>query len=51
MLCTVLDICGDYALIRRDASGAESEVAMFLLPDGIKVGTKLLFQDFEYTIV
>lgn len=48
MHCTVLEIRGDYALIRREESGSESEVALALLPDGIDSGDKLLFVDFEY---
>ena len=49
MHCTVIEIRGDYALIRREESGTESEVAMALLPEGIDCGDRLLFENFEYT--
>ena len=48
MLCTVLDVRGDYALIRHEESGVLSEVALALLPFGIDVGDKLKFENFEY---
>ena len=32
MLCTVIDIRGDYAMVRYDDTGVESQVALFLLP-------------------
>lgn len=51
MICTVVDIRGDYALIRYDDSGVESEVAIALLPFGIDTGDKLRFENFEFTNV
>ena len=49
MVCTIIDIRGDYAIVKYDASGVVSEVAIALLPFGIDVGDKLKFEDFEFT--
>lgn len=49
MLCTVIDIRGDYAFIKYDDTGTVSEVAIGLLPWGIDVGDRLKFEDFEFT--
>ena len=49
MLCTVIDIRGDYAFVRYDDSGVVSEVAIALLPFGIDVGDRLKFEDYEFT--
>jgi len=51
MLCAVIDIRGDYAIVRYDDSGVESEVALALLPIGIDVGDTLIFEDFSFTKV
>lgn len=48
MLCTVVDIRGDYAYVKYDATGVISEVAIALLPLGIDVGDRLKFEDFEF---
>lgn len=48
MLCTVVDIRGDYAFIKYDQTGVISEVAIALLPWGIDVGDRLKFEDFEF---
>ena len=48
MTCTVLEICGDYALVKYDETGAESQVAMALLPEGIDVGDRMKCEFFEY---
>lgn len=50
MYCTVIDIRGDYAYIEYIDSGVISEVAMALLPFGIDIGDKLLFEDYEFSI-
>ncbi len=44
---------GEYAYIKNtDDSGAEEIfIALALLPFGCDVGTKLLFSDFEYTVI
>ena len=49
MLCTVIDIRGDYAYVKYDDTGVVSEVAIALLPFGIDVGDKLIFEDYEFT--
>ena len=49
MLCTVVDIRGDYAFVKYDESGVISEVAIALLPFGIDIGDRLKFADFEFT--
>ena len=49
MLCTVVDIRGDYAYVKYDGSGVISEVAIALLPFGIDVGDRLKFEDFAFT--
>lgn len=49
MYCTVIDIRGDYAMVKYDGSGVVSEVAIALLPFGIDVGDRLLFEDYEFT--
>ena len=48
MLCTVIDIRGDYAFIKYHDTGVISEVALALLPWDIDVGDKLKFDDFEF---
>ena len=49
MLCTVVDIRGDYAFVKYDDTGVISEVAIALLPFGIDVGVRLKFENFEFT--
>ena len=51
MLCTVIDIRGDYAFVKYDDTGVVSEVAIALLPMGVDVGDRLMFQNFSYEIV
>lgn len=51
MLCTVIDIRGDYAYVRYEQTGVISEVAIALLPYGVDIGDKLKFEDFEFTPV
>ena len=48
MLCTVIDIRGDYAVVKYDQTGVESEVAIALLPFGADIGDRLKFEDFEF---
>jgi len=47
---TVTSINGDYAYMTSD-SGDPNQVAMFLLPDGVDVGSRLLFENFEWTLL
>ena len=49
MLCTVIDIRGDYAFVKYDDTGVISEVAIALLPFGIDVGHRLKFENYEFT--
>ena len=49
MLCTVMDIRGDYAYVKYDDTGIVSEVAIALLPFGVDIGDRLKFEDFEFS--
>ncbi len=49
MKCTVIDIRGDYAIVKYDSTGVESEVAIALLPDFIDVGDRLIFENYGFT--
>ncbi|MBQ6840351.1 MAG: hypothetical protein IJO45_06630 [Oscillospiraceae bacterium] len=49
MLCTIIDIRGDYAVVKYDQTGVESEVAIALLPFGADIGDRLKFEDFEFS--
>ena len=51
MICTVIDIRGDYAFVKYQDTGIVSEVAIALLPFGIDVGDKLKFENYEFTRV
>ena len=51
MLCTVIDIRGDYAIVKYDNTGVVSEVAIALLPFGIDVGDRLKFENYEFTAI
>ena len=51
MFCTIIDIRGDYAYLKYDDTGVVSEVAVALLPFGIDVGDRLIFQNYAYEIV
>ena len=48
MLCTVIDIRGDYAIVKYDTTGVESEVAIALLPFGADIGDRLKFENYEF---
>ena len=51
MICTVVDIRGDYAFVKYLETGLISEVAIALLPFGVDVGDQLKFEDYEFTLV
>ena len=51
MLCTVIDIRGDYAFVKYGTTGVISEVAIALLPFGIEVGDRLKFENYEFELV
>lgn len=40
---------GDYALL-MDENNNENRVAIALLPEGIRTGSRIKFENFEYTI-
>ena len=48
MLCTVIDIRGDYAYVKYTDTGIVSEVAIALLPWDVDVGDQLKFEDFAF---
>ena len=49
MICTVIDIRGDYAYVRYQDTGVVSEVAIALLPFGVDVGDRLKFENYEFS--
>lgn len=51
MLCTIVDIRGDYAYIKYQDTGVVSEVAIALLPFGVDVGDVLKFEDYEFIAI
>ena len=48
MYCTIIDIRGDYAYVKYQDTGIVSEVAIALLPWGVDVGDRLIFEDFSF---
>ena len=50
---TVVKIEGEYAYLREDNKGNDDDlfIAMALLPAGVDIGTRLLCDMLEYTIV
>ena len=51
MICTVIDIRGDYAFVKYEDTGVISEVALGLLPFGVDIGSRLKFEDFEFVAI
>ena len=51
MLCTIIDIRGEYAYGKYHGTGVVSEVAIALLPFGVDVGDQLKFENYEFTQV
>ena len=47
---TVESVDGDYARLISD-NGIENQVAMFLLPEGTTVGSRLVREIFEWSLV
>lgn len=45
--CTVQEIAGDYAILVSE-SGNERQVALALLPENLREGEALIFENFEY---
>lgn len=50
---TVVLIEGEYAYLREDGKDAESDlfIALYLLPEGTDLGTRLHYEMLEYTII
>ena len=51
MMCTVIDIRGDYAYVRYDDTLIVSDVAFALLPFGIDTGDRLKYENYEFTLL
>lgn len=49
MTCTVLEITGDYAIIKYLDTGNLCEVALALLPHNVDVGDILKYENYEFT--
>ena len=48
---TVIRIEGEYAYIREDGTTEELFIAMALLPLGADIGTRLRYENFEFSIM
>jgi hypothetical protein len=48
---SVVKIEGEYAYIRDEESGEEIFIAMFLLPEGVDIGTRLKYEMLEYEVI
>lgn len=42
---------GEYAILKNEEDGGEIFIALALLPFGTDVGTRLRYENFEYTIL
>ena len=49
MLCTIIDIRGDYAYVKYQDTAVAPEAAIALLPFGVDVGDQLIFEDYEFS--
>lgn len=49
----VVKIDGEYAVLQEIDKGVESElfIALYLLPLGVNIGSKLHYENFEYTLI
>ena len=47
---TVQNINGDYAYLVSD-TGVDNQVAMFLLPEGVDAGSRLVRENFEWSLL
>ncbi len=47
----VIKIEGEYATLKDTDSGDELFIALFLLPDGVDIGTRLHYEALSYEIV
>jgi len=50
MIYTVTKIEGEYATLVDEKSGEELFIAMALLPSDTDIGTKLLYENMEFTV-
>ena len=50
MLYTVTKIEGEYASLTNDKNGEELFIALALLPENTDIGTKLLYENMEFTV-
>ena len=48
---TVSKIEGEYAILIDEKTGDDLFIALALLPEGTDLGSRLLWKDFEYTII
>lgn len=46
----VAKIEGEYATLQNVVDGGEIFIAMALLPEGVDLGSRLHFENFEYTL-
>ena len=51
MICTIVDIRGDYGYIKYEDTGIVSEVALALLPFGADIGDRLKFENYDFTAI
>ena len=51
MIYTVTKIEGEYASLTDEKSGEELFIAMALLPIDTDIGTKLLYENMEFSVV
>lgn len=51
MYCKIIDVRGDYAFVQYEDTGVISEVALALLPLGVDVGDRLIFENYEFAKV
>ena len=42
---------GEYAILIDEKTGDDLFIALALLPEGTDLGSRLLWKDFEYTII
>ena len=49
----VVKIDGEYAVLQEIDKGVDSElfIALYLLPLGVNIGSKLHYENFEYTLI
>jgi hypothetical protein len=49
----VVKIDGEYAVLQEINKGVDSELflALYLLPLGVNIGSKLHYENFEYTLI